>query len=75
MWPKQFKLGKVAAVVGSIVVVGVSTRYVLLHTMCDLKAAHMNVQSCLIRELVLYEFKLVHYTAERCCAKGEGTVD
>ncbi len=36
--------------VGSIVVVGVLTRCALLHSMCDLKAAQMNVHCGLIWE-------------------------
>ena len=47
--------------------------------MCDLKAAQMNKQHSLIRELTVYKFKLSHNTAETsktiCCAKGEDAVD
>ena len=44
--------------VNSIVVVGALTCCGLLHVICDLKAAQMNVQRCLIREFMLYKFKL-----------------
>ena len=63
-----------AAVVIGIVVIGVLTHCALLHTVYDLKASQMNVPRSLIRELMLYEFKLkqpkifvVH--------KGEGIVN
>ena len=42
---------------GSIAVVCALTRYALLHSVRDLKAAQMNVQPNLIRELMLYEFE------------------
>ena len=42
MWMKQFKPWKLL-VVGSIVVTGVLTR-VLIQSMCDSKAAQMNMQ-------------------------------
>ena len=54
----------VQAVVGSIVVVGALTRCALLHSAYDLKAAQMNVQCNLIRELMLYKFEIDHSTAE-----------
>ena len=44
MVPKLFKLWKRSAMVGSIVVVGVLIYFVLLHLVCDLKAAQMNVE-------------------------------
>ena len=50
------------AVLGSIVVVGVLTRSTCFHSVCDLKATQMNLQSNLIRELILYEFELTHIT-------------
>ena len=48
--------------------------------MYDLKAtSQSNVQCSLIRELMLYEFKLSHNAMEANknigCAKGEGKVD
>ena len=55
---------KVPAMVSSTVVFGVLTLCTLFHSVCDLKAAEMNVQRCLIRELMLYEFKLSCYAAE-----------
>ena len=62
----------------SIMVVGVLTCYALLHSMCNLKAAQMNVQCSLIQELMLYELKRGHNAIEAnkniCCAKGENTV-
>ena len=45
-YPKQFKPWKVQVVVGSIVVVGALTRCALLHFMCNLKVALMNVYEC-----------------------------
>ena len=51
--------------VGSIVVVGAQTRCALFRSMCDLKTKQMNVQrSCLIRELLFYEFERGHNSAE-----------
>ena len=44
---------KLPAMVGGIVVVGVLT-CTLVHSMCDLKAAKMNVQHRLIQEIMLY---------------------
>ena len=44
IWPKQFKLWQLPTVVGSIVLLGVLTHCILLHSMCDLKPAQMNVQ-------------------------------
>ena len=41
---KQFKLWKVSAVVGSIVIDGALTCYALLLCVCDLKTAQMNMQ-------------------------------
>ena len=65
--------------VNSIVVVGALTRCSLLHFVCDLKAALMNVHRCLIREFMLYYFEVGQNAAETtkniCWAKGEDTVD
>ena len=65
--------------VDSIVIVGVLTRYALLHFMCDFKAAQMNIRHSLIRELMLYNFELGHNTTETtkniCCVKGKSTID
>ena len=67
-----------ASVVGSIVVVGVLKHFALLHSMQDLKATQINIQCCLIQELILYKFVLGHNTTEAikniCCAKSEVTV-
>ena len=54
---KHFKLWKVPAVVG-IIIVGILIKYVLVHFMCDLKAVQMNVQWSLIQELMIYTFEL-----------------
>ena len=60
----------------SILVVGSLTRCVLLHSMCNLKAAQMNMECNLICELKLYEFRMGSNAAEAtkniCCVKGEG---
>ena len=50
--------------VGSIVVVSALTSSVLLHCMCDLKAAQMNLYCILIKELVLCKFEVDHIVAE-----------
>ena len=59
-------------------VIGVLTR-ALLHSMCDLKAVRMNMQSSLIWELMLYKFEVdynaVVATKKIYCVKDEGTVD
>ena len=47
-WPKQFKLWKVLTMVGSILVVGMLTCCALLHSMCELKAAQLNMQHIII---------------------------
>ena len=49
------RFGKVTTMVGSIVVTGVLTGCALLHSVCDLKAEHINVQCSLIRKLILIE--------------------
>ena len=60
-------------------IVGVITRCALLQSVWDLKDTLMNVQSCLIRELMLYEFRLNHNVIEAtkniCRAKDDGAVD
>ena len=64
--------------VGSIVVVGALTPCAFLRCLYDLKAVRMNVQSSLIQELILYEFKMDHSTSESaqkiCYAKSNGAV-
>ena len=65
--------------VGSIVVVGTLTCCALLHSLCDLKEAQMNIQHSLIQELMLYVFKLgdnvIEATKNICHTKEEGAVD
>ena len=72
-------LCKVPAVVDSILVVSALTRWALLHSMCDLKAAQMHVKPRLIRKPMFYEFDLEHNTSEAtkniCRANGEGAID
>ena len=69
----------VHAVVGSIVVVSALTRRALLHSMCDLKAAQMNVQGTRTRNLMLYKFEMSYNAAEAtkniCCVEGEDFAD
>ncbi len=43
---------------GSIAVVGALTHRSLLHYLCNLKAAQINVQRSLIKEHMLYKFEL-----------------
>ena len=72
MWLKQFKLWKIPAVV--YVEFGTLT-CTLFHSMCDLKATHMNMHN-LTRELRPYEFKFGHNAAKNICSvKDEGTLD
>ena len=59
-WPNQFKPWSVSTVVDSIVVVGALTCCALFHSVCDLKASQMNMQSSLIRGFMLYKFKHPH---------------
>ena len=53
----QFKPWHVFILLGSIVVVGTLTRCVLLHSVCNLKAAQMIVRRCWIWELKLCQFE------------------
>ena len=50
--------------VGSIMVVGVLTRCVLFHSVCDLKHVQITVQNRLIWKFMLYEFELGQDAAE-----------
>ena len=63
----------------SIVVIGVLICCALLYSMSDLKTVQMNVQCCLIQEVMLYEFESDHNITEATenifCMKDEGTVD
>ena len=61
---KQTKPWEVLTKVDSVVIVSTLTLCVLLHSRLDLKAPQMNVQHCLVQELVLYEFELGHNTKE-----------
>ena len=65
--------------VDSVVVVDALTRYTLQLSVCDLKAARMNMQRSLIRELMIYEFELDHNTAVATknigCVNSESAVD
>ena len=64
MWHVYHETKAVQAVVGNIVVVGTLTCYVLLYSVCDLKAAWINMPYSLIQELILYEFNLSHDAVE-----------
>ena len=55
---KQFKPWNVPTLVGSIMLVSV------LHSMWNLKATQMNVQHCVILQLLFYKFELGHNAAE-----------
>ena len=65
--------------VDSIIVVCAKTHCALLHTVCNLKAVHVNMQFKRIQEFILYTFKLGHngakVTKSICWAKDEGTAD
>ena len=50
----QFRLSYICTVVGHIMVGGALICCALLHSVCDLKAAQMNVQCSLIWELILH---------------------
>ena len=54
--------------------VGALTLYSLLYSMCNLKAAQMNVQRSLILEIMFYGFEL-SYGSDPKYLKGEGAVD
>ena len=64
---------------GSIEVVGALTRCELLHFVCISKAAQMNVQRSVTRQLMLHEFELGYNAIEAvkniCGTKGKGIVD
>ena len=78
-WQKQFKIWKVPTLVDSIMVVSLQTHCALLHSMCVLMTAQVNVQHNQISELILNDFKPGHNTVETsknvCFTKGEGAVD
>ena len=77
-WPKQLKPWKVL-VIDSIMLAGMLIHWALLYSRCDLTATEMNIQCSLIKELMLYEFKMGHNVTEAtkniCCVKSEGTFD
>ena len=54
----------VPVVVGSIVIVSVLTRCALFQSVCHLKAAQMNIQFSLNREITQYQFELDHNIVE-----------
>ena len=63
-WPKQFKSWKVLTVVSNRELIGALTDCALLHSVCDLKAAQMNMQYGLIWKLMIYKYVLGNNTAE-----------
>ena len=62
-WLKLFKLRTVHAVVDSCVLVSALTSCALLLSVRSLKAAQVNAQSSLIRELLLYELYILIHVA------------
>ena len=55
----------IPAVVGRItLVVGALTLYALLYTVCDLKAAEMNVERGVMRKYTFYVFEFGYNAAE-----------
>ena len=77
---RRFKPRWVSAVVCWFVVVGTMTRCALVPSLCDLKAAQMNVQGIILsRTLMLCLFELSYNIAETnkhvCCVKVEGAID
>ena len=74
LWCIYHMTKTVQAVIGSIMVVSIVT-HALLHCVCDLKAAQMNLQCSLMHELMLYKFKMgQEATKNICCMKSEGAV-
>ena len=77
-WLKQLKLGKVSAMVGSILVIVVPIRFALVHSVFNLKAAQINIQHSLIWKLTIYVFELsydaVRETKNIFSKKDEDTV-
>ena len=69
MWLKQFKLWKIPTMV-----VCVQMHCALLHSVCYLKVAQVDMQCSLISELILYKFKLsnnaMEATIKTHCEKG-----
>ena len=54
-WSKKFKSEKVLLTFTSIYALECCK---LFHAVCNLKDTQMNVQRCLIRQLMIYEFEL-----------------
>ena len=50
---------------------------VVIHSVCDFKAARINLKRSLIREILIYELghNAVNETENICCAKREGVID
>ena len=70
-WTNLFKLRKWPVVIGSIAVGGALTYCALLQSVCYLKTALMNLQHCLIHELMIY----AKITENIYCVKGICAVD
>ena len=72
-------MGKVPAVVGCAMVIGVVICWALLHSVYDLKATQMNVQHNLICKLMHYDFELGHNalkaTKNFCCMRSDGIIN
>ena len=61
----------VLTVFDSITVVGALIHCALLHSVRDLKTAQMNVQRCLIRELMLYKFEQLRNNIRHLLGKSK----
>ena len=76
MWPKQSNPWQALPVIGGIVVVSALTRCTLLHAVCDLKIAQMNLKRNLIRNpsfpISNWVITLRKKAKSFCCAKVEG---
>ena len=60
------------------VVVGAMTCCAFLHSICNLKAAQINMQCSLIWEFMIYKFKLGHHISQvtkNICLKSECEID
>ena len=60
----MFKPRLILGVVGSFVFLSTLTHCALLHSVYDLKIQQMNVQRSQIRKRKLYDFELLHNSAE-----------
>ena len=76
MWMIKYKLLQVSTVVGSMILDGGLMCSALLHSVCDLKTAQMNVPYSQMQELC--RFKMGHDAAKATknswCMKNEGKV-